>query len=94
MNLNGRDVEIWRQYGGTLSKLYGITTFHTLLHVSDGMFDHLTRAQGIDMREDDRGHLKEQRRKLRIEWSTKRQPGINLQELAMQIVDQMFEHWD
>eukprot|EP00408_Alexandrium_pacificum_P066979 CAMPEP_0171169204 /NCGR_PEP_ID=MMETSP0790-20130122/8095_1 /TAXON_ID=2925 /ORGANISM="Alexandrium catenella, Strain OF101" /LENGTH=1128 /DNA_ID=CAMNT_0011634047 /DNA_START=66 /DNA_END=3452 /DNA_ORIENTATION=+ len=95
MNLSRMDADVRRRYKELSQDHHGgITVFHALLHVSNEVFDRLTGAQGIDMKEADRVHLKEQRRKLRIECSIKRRPGINLQELATEIVDQMFEHWD
>jgi len=95
MNLGTGDDQLWRRIKSPLSEHYGVTSFHTLLHISDAMFDRITR--GINMREEDRRYLATKRVKVRQEWSTQRQPGLTfsyLQGLATEIVDQMFEHWD
>lgn len=87
--------EIWKQYSRPLQQNFGITTFHTLLHLSDGIFERVSRA--VNMNEGDRSWMLEHRRKSRLDWSSKRQPGLtysHFQGLASDIVDQMFEHWD
>lgn len=95
MNLGSRDSKIWDACKGLLVEKFGITSFHTLLHVSDGMFKKIAHA--VEMRNDVRSALTERRARLRQEWAAKRQPGLtfaHLQELAAEIADQMFVHWD
>mmetsp|Transcript_85870 Transcript_85870/g.243516 ORF Transcript_85870/g.243516 Transcript_85870/m.243516 type:complete len:1128 (-) Transcript_85870:541-3924(-) len=97
MNLgnNQQQRKIWQDYKGKLAEKYGITAFHTLLHLSDSMFDKVTT--NIQLGEHDYRYLTGLRQKLQYEWNSKRQPGLTpsvLQELATSIVGQMFEHWD
>jgi len=95
MNLSSRDQHLWREHKGQLCEKYGVTSFHTLLHISDVMFE--TVAKAVFMKEEDRRYLADKRHRCRQEWGAKRQPGLTfplLQGLATEIVDQMFEHWD
>mmetsp|Transcript_97764 Transcript_97764/g.187421 ORF Transcript_97764/g.187421 Transcript_97764/m.187421 type:complete len:1145 (-) Transcript_97764:47-3481(-) len=96
MNLgNDWESRFWKQYTTQLSELYGIKTFYTLLHVSNDMFDNI--AKGIKMSPVDYESFQKKRKQVRQIWESQRRPGLTfaqLQELATQIVDQMFEHWD
>jgi len=94
MNI-GQYKRIWNAYESALSSNFGVTTFHTLLHVSDGMFDRI--ASTVKMKEDDRKTLVDKRIKEREAWDANRQLGFayeHLQCIASEVVDQMFEHWD
>lgn len=95
MNLGSKNEAIWHQSKAALSEKFGITTFYTLLHVSNGMFDRI--AAQIHMREGDQKYIREKREKFRQQWDAQRESGLtfsHLQSLATDIVDQMFEHWD
>lgn len=94
MNLHKKEQELWKLYQEELGR-FAITTFHSLLHLSDGLFEQVCEA--VKMQPEHRNHLVEKRRVQWAEWSTKRQQNLtfgHLQDMATQIVDQMFEHWD
>lgn len=95
MNLGAHEYKLWRDYKAPLAEKFGVTTFHTLLHVSDVMFQQVATAAA--MRDDDRRYLMDKRQRLRQDWSMKRTPGLtfpHIKGLATEIVEQMFEHWD
>eukprot|EP00811_Abedinium_folium_P001856 NODE_116_length_3618_cov_4.641936.p1 GENE.NODE_116_length_3618_cov_4.641936~~NODE_116_length_3618_cov_4.641936.p1 ORF type:complete len:1108 (-),score=300.21 NODE_116_length_3618_cov_4.641936:295-3426(-) len=95
MSLSLKDDHIWRFIDRSVKDHFGITSFHTLFHLSDSMFLHVINT--IQIREGERRLLMERRTKMREIWEAKRRPGMNyakLQRLAEEIVSQMFEHWD
>jgi len=95
MNLGSRNARIWREMQSPLLQKYGVTAFHTLLHLSDALFDRVTKE--VHMREDDRRYLIEKRKNCQALWDRQRESGLGfskLQTIATEIVDQMFEHWD
>lgn len=95
MNLGHREDGLWKDIKSNLCDKYGITSFHTLLHLSNPMFERV--AAGINMKREDRQYLTDKRARMRQEWGMKRQPGLNfnhLKGLATEIVEQMFQHWD
>jgi len=95
MNLGTKDHQIWKEYKNAVLEKFGVTSFQTLLHVSDTMFDRI--AHEVPLRGEDARYLSDKRARARRAWAKQRQFGFTfsrLQELANQIVDQMFEHWD
>lgn len=92
---NDRSRRFWNQYKAQLQSLYGMTTFYTLLQVSDAMFEQVVREAKID--HDSARFVEDLRSKQKIAWAETRAPGLDVQklnQLAKDIVDQMFEHWD
>ncbi len=95
MNLGRVDERFWRETKDSLDAKFKITTFHTLMHLTNEMFERVAAA--IKMREEDRKRLVARRRELRILWGFQRKAGLTftyLESLASDIVDQMFDHWD
>jgi len=95
MNIGLEHERLWREHRNSLADKFGITCFHTLLHVSDDMFENIVNA--VKMPERDASNLRDYRKVARRNWAAKRQPGMTfskLQSLATEIVDQMFQHWD
>mmetsp|Transcript_129037 Transcript_129037/g.413425 ORF Transcript_129037/g.413425 Transcript_129037/m.413425 type:complete len:1143 (-) Transcript_129037:43-3471(-) len=96
MNLHtDRNQKFWKDYKQLLTDQYGITAFHTLLHISDDLLAQVEKR--VRMRPDDLRYLHEYRSKERQTWALSRQSGMTynyLEQLASEIADQMFEHWD
>ena len=85
---------IWQRYSPRL-KERGITHAHTLLHFTELMFEQIATEVGMTSEETD--YILAKRRTCRRTWESQRKPGISftyLQDLASDIVDQMFSHWD
>jgi len=85
---------IWERHMPRL-KERSITNAYTLLHLTDPMFGKITKEVG--MSPDEISFLEAKRRECRQVWETQRKPGMTfeyLEDLAVDIVDQMFEHWD
>eukprot|EP00930_Biecheleria_cincta_P042859 TRINITY_DN29496_c0_g1_i1.p1 TRINITY_DN29496_c0_g1~~TRINITY_DN29496_c0_g1_i1.p1 ORF type:complete len:1155 (-),score=186.59 TRINITY_DN29496_c0_g1_i1:430-3831(-) len=94
-NLDKRDHMLFKNLQAPLKDQFGITIYHTLLHLSDGMFDKVAAA--IKMCREDYKHFRGKRRALQTQWAKTRESGIGFEQvrrLAEDIVDQMFEHWD
>ncbi len=95
MNLGRLDERFWREAKDSLDAKFKITSFHTLMHLTDEMFERVAAA--IKMREEDRKRLVARRLELRMLWGLQRKAGLTftyLESLASDIVDQMFDHWD
>merc|ERR1712176_955129 len=95
MNLGAKEERLWKEYKAALTEKFGITSFHTLLHLSDTMFHRVACA--INISDEARRHFVEKRQRVRYDWCMKRMPGLTfpyIKSLATEIVDQMFEHWD
>ena len=95
-NLAKREDRLWNQVlRAPLGQHYGITSFHTLLHLSSPMLDEVLDSCKIS--QEDRRHIKAMKRVREGEWERTRQPRLTfqaLQEVACEISDQMFDHWD
>eukprot|EP00435_Cladocopium_sp_Y103_P061195 s321_g22.t2 len=96
-NLSKREDRLWNNVlRAPLLEHYGISTFHTLLHLSCPMLDEvLNCVRGLS--DEDRRHIKGLKRSREGDWERTRQPRLTfqcLQELACEISDQMFDHWD
>jgi len=95
-NLGKREGRLWRDVFRTpVYEHYGISTFHTLLHLSDRMLDEvLSCVKGYH---EEKRQLKGLKKARQGQWDRTRQPHLTfkrLQSLGCEISDQMFEHWD
>lgn len=89
------DSDLWREIKEACMQYFKITSFNTLLYISDRLFAQV--ADTIQMREEARVRLSERRVYLRKIHGAQRQSGLTYQYLegvANDIVDQMIEHWD
>jgi len=96
-NLSKHEDRLWNNVlRAPLAEHYGISTFHTLLHLSCPMLDEvLNCVRGLS--DEDRRHIRGLKRSREGDWERTRQPRLTfqcLQELACEISDQMFDHWD
>jgi len=95
MNLGTETKRVWREYKSQILSEFGIGCFHTLLHVSEPMFEKVVNA--VSMSHGDASVFRECRKAAWRDWAAQGQTGLTfskLQGLATEIVDQMFEHWD
>ncbi|CAE7548796.1 unnamed protein product [Symbiodinium pilosum] len=97
-NLDKDCHRLWRDVlKHKLDEHWGITTWHTLMHLSDAMLDKVLECCSQQLGDRDRKLLKKSKRICEGDWERKRHPGLNfnrLGEIAADIVDHMFEHWD
>ncbi|CAE8652402.1 unnamed protein product [Polarella glacialis] len=94
-NLDPREHRLFQDVLLPSMRDLGITSFQPLLQVSDLMFDKI--ASHIKMPAEDYKHLVMRRRRLQQSWAQTKETGLTyayLKDLATEIVDQMFEHWD
>lgn len=87
--------DLWLMHKDALQQREGITSFQTLLHVSDELFEDIARR--LRMCADDVDYLLKSRRRERDRWDAQRQSRFtfeNLDSLAEEIADRMFTHWD
>lgn len=98
MNLGPRGERLWKQCHSSLSAKAGITTFQTLLHLSTEEFQKL--ANEIGLCDADKQTVLDKHNELRRRCEYERNKygiftsAMAIEEMATQIVDQMFEHWD
>ena len=86
---------IWTVYKDVLKDTYGINIFQTMLHVSDQMFDEIRKE--IKMKPAEVKLLQKERAEVRRWWEFQRDCAIEyerLHDLAKELSQQMFEHWD
>ncbi|CAJ1453177.1 unnamed protein product, partial [Effrenium voratum] len=96
-NLGKREHSLWRDcLKGPLGERYGISTWHTLMHLSYRKLDEVLDCCP-DLGDEGRRHIKGIKRTLEGEWERSRRPGLtfrHLESLAQEIADQMSRHWD
>lgn len=94
-DLNPEELRFWRHYEQDLKEKYGIRDMQTLYHLSDDFF--MALGKNVHMSPEAFRWALHRRQHVRAQLAAKRELGITfrkLKELATELVDQMFDHWD